>query len=405
MRCSGRLRWDSPPNALARLLDERRARSGAGPRFDLTESNPTRATLPYPDAAIVAALTAGLGPSLVYRPDPQGLPEAREAVADYYRSRGAAVDAADLLLCASTSEAYALLFKLLCDPGDVVLVPAPSYPLFDFLAALESVRLVPYPLAYDGEWHIDGAGLAQVIAGIAADASTRGRLRALVVVSPNNPTGSFLKRGERDRLVDLARLHDFALIADEVFADYALAPDPTGERVATLAAEREVLTFSLSGISKVLGLPQLKLGWIVVGGPEAERARALCRLELVADTYLSVGAPVQLAARGLFALRPAIHGAITARTTANLTALRGATRDTACEVLRAEGGWSAVVRVPATRTDEAWALALLEGDDVLVQPGYFYDFVRGAYLVVSLLAPEAIFDEGARRLVARVEAG
>jgi aspartate/methionine/tyrosine aminotransferase len=404
VRFSSRLDWSSPPNALARAVEARRA---AGRElYDLTESNPTAAGIPYPAGEILSALADPR--ALTYQPTPRGLDEARRAVAGYYRERGLAVDAEHLLLTASTSEAYALLFKLLCDPGDRVAVPQPSYPLFDFLAALESVQLHPYRLSYHDGWFLDGAELERALAP---------PTRALLVVHPNNPTGSFLKRGERERLVALCAERGCALIVDEVFGDYPLAnpaaPSPaagwreddksraasdrTSERVASLVDEQRVPTFVLSGLSKVVGLPQLKLGWIHVGGPE--RALALERLELVADTYLSVGAPVQHAAARLLALKATVGAAIVARVRANHARARGAVAGRALELLDAEGGWYACLRLPRTRSEEAWALALLD-HGVLAQPGWFFDFPDEPYLVVSLLTDEVVFAEGMARLVA-----
>ncbi len=386
---SSRLDWSVEANALSRAVDERRA-SGA-PILDLTASNPTAAGLPYPAAEITAAL--GDERSVHYTPDPCGLVEARRAVSAYYGERGHTVDPERLVLTASTSEAYGWLFKLLADPGDELLVPHPSYPLFDFLAALESVRLRPYTLGFDSAWHLD---LAAVRAAIGP------RSRAILLVNPNNPTGSFIRREELSALATLAVEHDLALISDEVFSDYAFAPD--AERVETLVDEERALTFCLSGLSKVVGLPQLKLGWICVAGPPAARAAALQRLELIADTYLSVGAPVQHAAARLLGLRSTVGAAIAGRTRASLAAAAAAVRGTALGLLPVEGGWTATLRMPATRTDEAWAIDLLRQDGVLTQPGYFYDFPfeDRAYLVVSLLTPPELLAEGIARIAARV---
>lgn len=393
MRYSRRLDWAAPPNTLASLLDEKRAANAK--LLDLTVSNPTRVGLPYPTDAIARALADPR--AATYDPTPQGLPEARRAVADYYAAHGDEVNPEHLLLTASTSEAYALLFKLLCDPGDCVLVPRPSYPLFDFLSALEGVALADYPLSFDGAWHLDRAALEDALDR--AEAAHPGRVRALLAVSPNNPTGSFLKRDERALLASLCRERDLALIVDEVFADYAFAPDP--RRAPSMVSEREALCFTLSGCSKVLGLPQLKLGWVHVSGPDEERGRALARLELVADTYLSVGASAQLALPALLPLRDEIGGAILARCRQNLATLRERTMGTACQALPVEGGWYATLRLPAVQSDEAWALSLLAHDDVLVQPGYFYDLPSEAHVVVSLLCDPASFEEGLRRLLAR----
>jgi aspartate/methionine/tyrosine aminotransferase len=309
-------------------------------------------------------------------------------VASYYAdSRGAAVDPDRIVLTASTSEAYALLFKLLCDPGDCVLVPEPSYPLFGYLTALESVRAVPYPLRWDGEWHLDADAVAAAMTSAA---------RAIVVVSPGNPTGAYLKEDELRALSHLCERNGCALLCDEVFADFPRVPDP--RRVATAAAHEAVLTFTLSGLSKICGLPQLKLGWCAVSGPPGDVSGALARLELVADSYLSVGTPVQLAAASLLDLRHVFQRRVLARIEANLRALAQA-RDAGAgwDLIPAEAGWSAILAVPAAPSEEDWALRLLDSG-VLVQPGYFYDFPRGSHLVVSLLPPEAEFARAAQVL-------
>lgn len=380
---SRRLPWTATENAIARALRDRRA-----PYVDLTESNPTRAGL-LPAAQLDALSDPR---ALRYDPDPKGLLPAREAVAEYYRdSRGAAVDAESIVLTASTSEAYALLFKLLCDPGDCVLVPEPSYPLFAYLTALEGIRAVPYPLRFDGEWHLDAAAL-QIPA----------ETRAVVVVSPGNPTGAFLKQAEREALAERCARAGCALVCDEVFADFALVPDP--RRVPTVAAHGDVLAFALSGLSKVCGLPQLKLSWCAAAGPLEEVARAMHRLELIADTYLSVATPVQLAAARLLRSRHDFQRRVIERIRSNRAALlRARAADAPWDVLHTEGGWSAILSVPRTRSEEDWALALLE-EGVLVHPGWFFDFPSGAHLVVSLLPPEGDF-AGAAATLARVLAG
>jgi alanine-synthesizing transaminase len=385
---SSRLHWDLRPNRIAQALERMR---GAGTTIlDLTESNPTRAGLSYPEGAILSALSDPR--SLVYEPAPTGLAAAREAVAGYYAARGANVDTLRIQLTASTSESYAWLFKLLADPGDEVLVPRPSYPLFDFLAQMEAVRVVQYPLVYHDGWSID------------LDALVRGlteRARAIVLVNPNNPTGSFVKRREIETLVRLCRERGIAIISDEVFADYTLGPDP--ERVSSLTEVEEVLTFCLSGLSKIAGLPQMKLGWIVIGGPAALRRYAATRLELIADTYLSVGTPVQHALPRLLAAGSEVQRQIVDRVHENLAKLQTIVGpNSAGQLLRIEGGWYATLRVPRTLSEEDWCLELLERDSVLVQPGYFYDFESEAYLVLSLLTPSEIFRLGIDRIVARL---
>jgi len=379
---SSRLRWDAPSNPLTQLLAEKR---GAGARIlDLTESNPTRAGFVYPHEQILAAL-AGPG-ALRYEPDPRGILPAREAVSEYYAKRGVAVDPARILLTASTSEAYSYIFKLLCDPSDEILVPRPSYPLFEYLAAVESVRVKQYPLRYDGGWHIDFPALATAI---------HARTKAIVIVNPNNPTGSYLKREEWARLKQLG----VPVVSDEVFSDFAFAPDAS--RVATLAEPQSVLTFAMSGLSKIAGLPQMKLGWIVAGGPRHEAA--LEGLEWIADTFLSVGTPVQHALPELLRASVEIRAQIQERTAANLALLRASLDKSApAHVLAVEGGWYATLQVPRTRTEQQWALDLLAQDEVLVQPGFFYDFESEAYLILSLLTAPDTFRDGIQRLLARI---
>ncbi|MBI4877514.1 MAG: pyridoxal phosphate-dependent aminotransferase [Acidobacteria bacterium] len=382
-----RLDWNLHPNRISEALARRRAQGL--PILDLTESNPTTAGLDYPAAEIAAAFD--IPAALVYQPAPAGLAQARETVAAYYAGRGVAVDPGQILMTASTSEAYAYLFKLLADPGDEILAPRPSYPLFEFLAGLESVRLVHYPLLYDHGWMIDFARLGE---------ATSAGARAVVIVNPNNPTGSFIKREELEQLVDFCAQRGLAIIADEVFSDYTFGADPW--RVETLASVTGVLTFSLSGLSKVSGLPQMKLGWIVAGGPPELRQTALERLELIADTYLSVGAPVQHAFPRLLPAGVKVKHQIQLRTETNLSFLRSSmTRDSACRALPVEGGWYAVLQVPRVHTEEEWTLALLDRDGVLVQPGFFFDFESEAYLVVSLLTESGVFQEGIRRLLGR----
>jgi len=384
---SERTHWDLRPNRLAERLTARRA---AGARIlDLTESNPTRAGLPCPDDILAALARAE---ARRYEPRPFGLPAAREAVAADFARRGFPVGPDRIVLSASTSEAYAFLFKLLCDPGDEVLVPRPGYPLFEFLATLESVRVLPYPLAHDGEWHLDVAGLREALGP---------RTRAIVIVSPHNPTGACLKRDERDALETLCARRRVALVSDEVFADYFFRDDP--RRAASVARDGPALAFALGGLSKSCGLPQLKLAWTAVTGPEPLRRDALARLEVVADTYLSVSTPVQVAAPELLARREELAAPIRARVRANLESLRAAIGPGCpATLLEPQGGWSAVLRVPATRTEEERVTRLLEERDVLVHPGYFFDFPHEAFLVLSLLPPEDDFAEGVARVLADV---
>jgi aspartate/methionine/tyrosine aminotransferase len=384
---SSRLPPELAPNALARAV-ERRRRSGAV-LLDLTETNPTAVGLPYPADVLDALATRR---AAVYRPDPMGDAEARDAVAATLRDRGAEIDAGQVVLVSSTSEAYAVLFKLLCDPGQSVLVPQPSYPLFGLLTGLDAVAAVPYRLRLADDWAIDRAGVARAVTP---------QSRAILVVSPNNPTGSMLRMGDRDWLVDLGRERDIALIADEVFGEYPLTPR---SEAVSLAGERRVLTFTLGGLSKSAGLPQVKLAWIAVSGPDAHVREALARLEIIVDTYLSVSTPVQMAAPRFIAAGREIRDAIRARIRQNLDRLREQTRGTpALTLYEPEGGWSAVLRMPATRSEEEVVLGLLDDAGVLVHPGYFFDFDEEAFLVVSLLPRPDVFDEAVSRVVAVAE--
>jgi len=385
---SSRLHWDLRPNRLAQALAAMR-RHGAE-ILDLTESNPTRAGFSYPAEEILASFRNPR--ALIYDPAPAGCCATRQTVADFYSARGLMVDPAHIFVTASTSESYAWLFKLLADAGDEVLVPRPSYPLFEFLAQMELVRVVQYPLAYHEGWSIDFEGLVNAIGE---------RTRAVVLVNPNNPTGSFVKSHELETLVALCHERGLALISDEVFASYSFGPDPQRER--SLTRIDEVLTFCLSGLSKVAGLPQMKLGWIVIGGPPVPRAEAVEHLELIADTYLSVSTPVQHALPRLLEAGANVQQQVSARVGENLLSLRGLVGAlSAAQVLNVEGGWYATLRVPRTKTEEQWCLDLLEHDHVLVQPGFFYDFESEAYLVLSLLTPVVAFREGVKRLLANL---
>jgi len=397
VRFSSRFHWDSQPNRLTALLAEkRRAYRDNRPSavLDLTESNPTHAGFAYPQQEILEALSDPR--ALRYDPDPRGLLTAREAVSQYYAARGVHVDLSRIILTASTSEAYAYLFKLLTNPGDEILVPRPSYPLFEYLAAMESVTVRQYPLRYDGLWHIDFAALDSLAPG---DAS-QDRVRALVVVNPNNPTGSFLKKDEWARLTAWAEARNVAILSDEVFSDFAFSGEPgrgRAEKIATLAGATETPVFAMSGLSKIAGLPQMKLGWIVAGGPG--HAAAIESLEWIADTYLSVATPVQLALDRLLIATETIRQQIRERTAANLRVAREALGPgSPFRILNVEGGWYIIVQVPRTISEEEWALTLLREADVLVQPGFFYDFETEAFLVVSLLTAPGVFREGIRRL-------
>lgn len=365
---------DQTANALAELL----ALHGK-PRFDLTGTNPTTAGITYPEE-LLPTLMRAQAESVVYHPQEFGLLSARHAL-----SRLTGADPADILLTASSSEAYGFLFKLLCDPGDCVLIPAPSYPLFEHLAELEGVQAVPYRLAYDGAWHVDLDSVRRVLTK---------RTRAIVVVSPNNPTGQYLAASERMALEACG----VPIISDEVFAPFGLERSPS----AVSLPDGACLTFTLDGLSKRAGLPQLKLSWTTLSGPLEARRAARARLELIADTFLSVATPVQAALPEILELSPAITTSIARRCQANLALLRKAVHDSPLTLLRAEAGWSAVLRLPRVRSEEELLLSLLVEQGVLAQPGWFYDFESEAYAIVSLLGDPALFAEGSARLVEHV---
>lgn len=359
------------------------ARAAGRVRFDLTLSNPTEAELSYPpDLLAPLSLAAGLH----YAPDPRGLLTARQAIVRHMAAPGVALEPDQLWLTSGTSEAYGMLFKLLCDPGDEVLVPTPGYPLFEHLARFEGVVARSYPLAYDGRWYVDMDGLRRALGP---------RTRAIVVIHPNNPTGAFLKR---DELAALAALGQ-PIISDEVFCAYGFGHDP--DRVTSALACGAVPVFALQGLSKAVGLPQLKLSWLAVGGASAVRPAIAARLELIADCYLSVGTPVQLALPQLLARAAPVTEAIRTRLGENrhtLQTLIG--RTPSLSALHVEGGWYAPVRLPAVLSEEDWTLRLLDAG-VLVQPGYFFDFPHEAFIVLSLLTPTTRFRDGLAQ-IARV---
>ena len=358
----------------------REARAAGRELIDLTVSNPTVCGFQYDAEAILRPL--GNVGALTYDPDPRGMRSAREAVAEYYGDHGADVDPDEVVLTTSTSEGYGYLFRLLCDASDEVLVAQPSYPLFDFLADLEDVTLKSYPLFYDQGWWIDFAELEKRIGP---------RTKAVVVVNPNNPTGHATGTAERQRLEEICVRRGLTLIVDEVFLDYPL----TDERLRSFAVgPHPVLTFCLSGMSKIAGLPQMKAGWIVGLGPEAERSQAMGRLEVIADTFLSMNAPVQGALPRWLAGRKAIQGQILERLRQNLDAAQGS----GVEVLQVEGGWSAILRLPQMGEDDL-AERLLREVGVLVHPGSFYGIPELGRVVISLLGPEGEFREGLERVV------
>jgi alanine-synthesizing transaminase len=385
---SSRLDWEAGSN---RLMETLRGKRREGVRIlDLTETNPTAAGFAYDEREILAAIAHPA--AMRYEPSPRGLPAARKAVSEYYREKGAAADSENILVTASTSEAYAFLFKLLADPGSEILIPRPGYPLIDYLAGLEHLKPIRYPVRYieNEGWRIDPETVGAFVTP---------RTAAIVAVSPSNPTGNYLKRAEMDGLNRLCRDVGLPLLIDEVFSDYGCGED--SERIETAVAEEATLTFVLNGLSKVAGLPQFKLGWMHVNGPPALRHRAIERLELIADTYLSVGSPVQHAAARLLPLRKGIQRQIASRIDRNFSSLKKTLSSASkARVLIREGGWYAVIETGAEISDEERAFQLLKKRNVLVHPGYFYDFSGEGFLVISLLTPEAVFRAGLNELLA-----
>ncbi len=380
-----RTTWNLEANRLSEALARHRA---AGKRLlDLTASNPTECGFAYDSSAILQALASPL--ALDYSPDARGLPSARESVAAYYAARNVAVPLHTIILTTSTSEAYTFAFRTLCNPGDEVLVPEPSYPLFAFLADIQDVALVRYPLVYDHGWQIDFHAL---------EAATTARTRAVIVVNPNNPTGHFVKMQEIEVLNRLCAARGLAIIADEVFLDFRLS----GEARFSFAGNAGALTFTTSGLSKISGLPQMKAAWLITSGPEQVKSAALARLEVIADTYLSMNAPVQLAMPAFLEQRHAFQKQLLARVRNNLAELdRQLMVQKACSRLMVEGGWYVVVRVPATGPDEDLAIELLEREGVYVHPGHFYDFPSYGYLVLSLITEETEFQAGVAAMLSR----
>jgi alanine-synthesizing transaminase len=382
---SGRTHWKLTPNRFS--LAQREIAASGRPLLDLTISNPTRAELHYDSESIIYSL--GNPKVLDYDPQPKGLRSTREAVAEYYRGKSSllSVDPESIILTTSTSEGYSYVFRLLCNPGDEVLVPKPSYPLFEFLAELNDVKLAAYSLIYDHGWQIDFPSLYQAI---------NERTRAVAVVHPNNPTGSYVSDTEKRMLNVVCREHKLALLVDEVFLDYA----HHGTAPPSLVSNQEALTFTLSGLSKISALPQMKMAWIVTSGPADRVSAAMERLEVIADTYLSMNAPVQLAAPVLLEQRRSIQPKLLDRVRMNLTELDAQVRPhKTCRRLEVEAGWYAVLRVPATQPDEDLAIELLRKHLVLVHPGHFYDFPQDGYLVLSLISPHPYFREGMLRIL------
>jgi hypothetical protein len=378
-----RTNWCREPNRLNKALEDLESRHMAV--LDLTASNPTVCGFQYPEGILTAFNAAE---NLCYKPDACGLVQARQAVSDYYARQEIVIAPKDIILTASTSEAYSFLLRLLVNPGEKVLIPKPSYPLFQFLLEINDVQFDYYPLIYEGQWHLDLQALERLV-----DSNTR----AVILVNPNNPTGSYLGAGELVFLNEFCRKHHLSIISDEVFFEYAWNP---GDFVSC-AGNQEVLTFALGGLSKSLCLPQMKCSWILASGPQALKQDALDRLEIIADTYLSVNTPVQHALSAWLDGAGDIQRQIIARVKQNGQWLADNIGDHT-QILSLQGGWYATLRIPAVKSEEEWALAFAQEDHVLVYPGYFFDMPDGTYIVLSLLPPASIFQEAAGRIIKRL---
>ena len=386
---SHRTNWYRQLNKISELFESLR-KSGRS-ILDLTVSNPTECGIEYPEKEILTALSNPS--SLHYEPNPRGLLIARNAIREYCGKKNIILDPSSIFLTASTSEAYSLILKLLCNAGENIIVPRPSYPLFDYLAQVNDVELNYYHLHYDHEWQIDTDSIKNII---------NKNTKAIVLINPHNPTGMFLRQNDYHEIVEIAKEYNLALIVDEVFIDYHFDDDEN--RIASTANETEVLTFALNGISKSCGLPQMKLGWIIVGGHSSVVLEAIARLEILCDTFLSVNTPVQVALPQLLEHGEIIQRKILDRICTNYSILRTQTLDTPCSVLSADGGWYGIIRIPRTKSDEDWAIQLLENKGVYLFPGYFFDFDEDGYLVVSLLVESSVFQKGVREIVDYVSA-
>lgn len=366
---SSRTNWNLSPNKLSLLIEQKRKQGDV--ILDLTESNPTKVGFDFYNDSILNPLKNA--DNLIYEPDPKGLLNARVAVSGYYKKKGIDVNPENIILTSGSSEAYSFILKLIAEVGDEVLVPVPSYPLLNIISQINDVVLKHYRLVYDGEWHIDFDSITSAITK---------KTKAILVIHPNNPTGSYIKKYEHKMLVELAAKYNLAIISDEVFLDYAITDNE--QRHESFAVTNDVLTFTMSGISKMLGLPQMKLGWIVVNGKHC--ADAVSRLEMIADTYLSVNIPAQNSLSYWLNQYQYINFKILNRVKQNYLLLQEISKkNTSSSVLYVEGGWNAVIQLPNVRQDDEWVEYFLQNSNVLFQPGYFYDFQGDAYLVMSLV--------------------
>ena len=383
---SNRLDWRYGSNRISQILKQK---EHSGEKIiDLTESNPTKVRLDYPKNLILSSLSSSK--SITYSPSAMGLDEPRLAVVKYYHDHAFKLEKEQILLTSSTSEAYSHILRLLADPNDNLLVPQPCYPLLHYLTALECIKIFPYELVYNNEcWNIDLDSIRKAMTH-----STR----AIVIVNPNNPTGNFIKQTEMNAIADFCLKHNLPLIVDEVFLDYKFDKDTKTKSRKPLIYPPQLLTFILSGLSKVCGLPQMKLSWIAVQGPKSLQEQVIRRLALINDMYLSVSTPIQYATPSYLELRKIIHPLISHRLRENLTSLKGCLSGTSAKLLNIEGGWYGIIRLPSDKTDEDWVTQILKQCNVSIHPGYFYDFQEEAHLICSLLPAPDDFQKGIQRI-------
>jgi alanine-synthesizing transaminase len=384
---SRRFNYNIEDNKISKLLKQKK--SAGIEVLDLTESNPTKVFLEYDVTGILKSISHP--DSMKYNPDPKGIQTAREAISLYYKDKNVEINEDDIFLTSGTSEAYSFVLKLLTDPSDEILIPRPGYPLFSFIAEMESVEIQYYDLNYsnDGFWKIDFDSLKSCLTN---------KSKAIICINPNNPTGNYIKKDELNELISICRTYNLALICDEVFMDYEIEVDK--KDIFSFSGKKDVLTFTLNGLSKICALPQLKLSWIVVNGPQKERDEAKAKLEIITDTYLSVGTPIQLALRSLLEGKEIIQMKIRNRIIRNYNFLKEELLNrNNVELLNTEGGWYSILKVKSDIDEEYLTHSLLKEKDVYVHPGYFFDFKDEGYIVVCLLTSEEIFSEGMKRIL------
>lgn len=373
---SCRTNWNFQNNRITKLIQEYQRNNIS--IIDLSESNPTKVGFNYPEKFVLKDFCSGK--NLIYNPHPKGLINAREAICKFYHKKNINIHPESIIITAGSSDAYNYIFRLIAEPGDEILVPSPSYPLLQFLSRLNDISIKNYRLLYDGEWHIDIDSIYRNITN---------KTKAILFIHPNNPTGSYVKNEEYEKVLELANRYGLIFISDEVFYEYEIEDKPN--KFNSFSEKSDILTFTINGISKLLGLSQMKLGWVIVSGPNKLKQEAINRLEIISDTFLSVNTPVQNSLPIWLENYEELHNQIKHRVIINYFRIKDQIlANSAIELLNVEGGWNGILRFPNIFTDEQWVELFLKKYRLFLQPGYFYDFERGAYLLVSLLLPENI---------------